>query len=66
VSSHYTIIIQWSDEDQCYVISLPEWGEYCHNHLHCSKNYTVQAEQEYQRAEQIAAPLRAAGIEPNL
>lgn len=28
----YTIIIQWSDEDQCYVVSLPEWGEFCHTH----------------------------------
>lgn len=29
---HYTIIIQWSNEDNCYVVSLPEWGEYCHTH----------------------------------
>ena len=29
---HYSIIIQWSDEDQCYVVSLPEWGEFCHTH----------------------------------
>jgi antitoxin HicB len=28
----YTIIIQWSDEDKCYVVSLPEWGEFCHTH----------------------------------
>ena len=28
----YTIIIQWSHEDQCYVVSLPEWGEFCHTH----------------------------------
>ena len=28
----YTITIQWSEEDQCYVVSLPEWGEYCHTH----------------------------------
>lgn len=28
----YQIIIQWSDEDKCYVVSLPEWGEYCHTH----------------------------------
>lgn len=28
----YTIIIQWSEEDQCYVVSLPEWGEFCHTH----------------------------------
>jgi antitoxin HicB len=29
---HYTIIIQWSDEDNCYIVSLPEWGEFCHTH----------------------------------
>ena len=29
---HYTVIIQWSDEDQCFVVSLPEWGEFCHTH----------------------------------
>ena len=28
----YTIVIQWSDEDNCYVVSLPEWGEFCHTH----------------------------------
>jgi predicted RNase H-like HicB family nuclease len=22
----YTVIIQWSDEDHAYVVSLPEWG----------------------------------------
>lgn len=28
----YTITIQWSDADQCYVVSLPEWGDFCHTH----------------------------------
>ena len=32
MKTHYTITIQWSEEDQCYVVSLPEWGEYCHTH----------------------------------
>lgn len=32
MNNHYTIMIQWSDEDQCYVVSLPEWGEFCHTH----------------------------------
>ncbi|OCQ95412.1 hypothetical protein BCD64_26075 [Nostoc sp. MBR 210] len=32
MTSHYTIIIQWSDEDDCFVVSLPEWGDYCHTH----------------------------------
>jgi antitoxin HicB len=26
----YSVIIQWSDEDQLYVATLPEWG--CHTH----------------------------------
>jgi antitoxin HicB len=32
MNSRYTIIIQWSDEDNCYIVSLPEWGEFCHTH----------------------------------
>jgi predicted RNase H-like HicB family nuclease len=28
----YTVIIQWSEEDQAYVVSLPEWGPYCKTH----------------------------------
>lgn len=28
----YTIVIQWSEEDQCFIVSLPEWGEFCHTH----------------------------------
>jgi len=26
------MIIEWSDEDQVYVVSLPEWGKYAHTH----------------------------------
>lgn len=29
---HYTMLIQWSKEDQCFVVSLPEWGKFCHTH----------------------------------
>jgi len=29
---NYTMLIQWSDEDQCFIVSLPEWGEFCHIH----------------------------------
>jgi antitoxin HicB len=29
---NYTIIIQWSEEDNCFIASLPEWGEFCHTH----------------------------------
>jgi predicted RNase H-like HicB family nuclease len=26
MSSRYSMLIQWSDEDQCYVVTLPEFG----------------------------------------
>ena len=32
MNHHYSIVIQWSDEDMCFVVSLPEWGEFCHTH----------------------------------
>lgn len=28
----YSILIQWSDEDQCYIVSLPEFGKYARTH----------------------------------
>jgi predicted RNase H-like HicB family nuclease len=28
----YSILIQWSEEDQAYIASLPEWGEYARTH----------------------------------
>jgi predicted RNase H-like HicB family nuclease len=32
MNHHYSIVIQWSDEDQLYVVSLPEFGPYAHTH----------------------------------
>lgn len=32
MNSQYSILIQWSDEDQKYVVSLPEFGPYAHTH----------------------------------
>ena len=31
-SPRYSVVIQWSDEDQLYIASLPEWGPYCKAH----------------------------------
>ncbi|HEX2347118.1 MAG TPA: type II toxin-antitoxin system HicB family antitoxin [Ktedonobacterales bacterium] len=28
----YTIVIQWSNDDDAYVVSLPEWGDLVHMH----------------------------------
>ena len=29
---HYSMIIEWSDEDAVYVVSLPEWGSGARTH----------------------------------
>jgi predicted RNase H-like HicB family nuclease len=26
-SLHYSMVIQWSDEDSAYLVTLPEWAE---------------------------------------
>jgi antitoxin HicB len=28
----YSMVIEWSDDDQAYVVSLPEWGDLVHTH----------------------------------
>ena len=28
----YSVVIQWSDEDGKYLVSLPEFGPYAHTH----------------------------------
>jgi predicted RNase H-like HicB family nuclease len=28
----YSILIQWSEEDEKYLVSLPEFGPYAHTH----------------------------------
>ena len=34
---NYTIVIQWSDADQAYVVSFPEWeAAGWHGHTHSS------------------------------
>jgi predicted RNase H-like HicB family nuclease len=32
MKTHYSIMIQWSDEDSCYIASLPEFGPYALTH----------------------------------
>ena len=31
-TSRYSMMIRWSEEDQLYIASLPEWGPYAHTH----------------------------------
>lgn len=29
---NYSMVIQWSKKDNCFVVTLPEWGEFCHTY----------------------------------
>jgi predicted RNase H-like HicB family nuclease len=31
-------ILQWSAEDQKYIVSFPEFGSYAHTHAHMKKH----------------------------
>jgi predicted RNase H-like HicB family nuclease len=32
MKSYYSMIIQWSSEDEIYIVSLPEFGNRAHTH----------------------------------
>ncbi len=32
MNHHYSVLIQWLEEDNCYVVNLPEFGSYAHTH----------------------------------
>ncbi len=37
---HYLKIVEWSEEDQCYVGSIPGWiGKCCHNKKICGSKF---------------------------
>lgn len=32
MTNHYSMLIQWSDEDKVFIVSLPEFGPYAKTH----------------------------------
>ena len=40
----YSILIQWSDENQKYVVSLPEFSPYSHTHGNTYEEATKNAQ----------------------
>jgi predicted RNase H-like HicB family nuclease len=52
---HYSIFIQWSDEDQAYLVSLPEWAEHTNNPVTHGATY----EEALRHGEEVLADLIA-------
>ena len=56
--SHYSLVIEWSDEDQLYVVSLPEWGRFAHTH---GKTYNEALENGKEVLDLLIESARAKG-----
>jgi len=54
---HYSILIQWSDDDQCYVASLPEFGPYAHTHGDTYEEALASAQEVLDLLVEDATPL---------
>jgi antitoxin HicB len=55
---HYSMVIEWSDDDQLYVVSLPEWGELAHTH---GKTYTEAVKNGEEVLEMLVEHYQAEG-----
>jgi antitoxin HicB len=58
----YSVIIQWSEEDQLYIVSFPEWGPGAHTH---GKTY-VEAAQNAQEVLELLMDGEESLPEPDL
>lgn len=58
----HSVLIQWSPEDQCYVVTLPEWGPGAHTH---GKTY-VEAAQNAQEVLELLMEDKKSLPAPNL
>jgi antitoxin HicB len=32
MDNHYSLVMEWSDEDNTFIVSFPEWGDHLHTH----------------------------------
>ncbi len=60
MNNQYSILIQWSQEDQKYIASLPEFGLYAHTHGNTYKEALKNAQEvlELLIEDYQACPLR--------
>ncbi len=45
MKSRYSLLIQWSDDDHKYIVSLPEFGPYAHTHGNTYEEVTQNAQE---------------------
>ncbi len=60
----YSMVIEWSDDDHAYIVSLPEWGDLAHTHVESYAEAVAMGEEllaglvasRQQQGEQLPTP----------
>lgn len=58
----YTIEVKWSDEDNCYVVLLPEFADQVYQPVADGKTYEEAMRRGHNALENIIATLQEEGI----
>ena len=55
---HYSMVVQWSDDDQAYLVSLPEWGGRVFNPVTHGDSYEDAIKQAHDALAALVASAR--------
>ena len=55
---HYSIVVQWSNDDQAYLVTLPEWGSLVFNPVNHGDKYEEDMRNGSEALEALVASAR--------
>jgi predicted RNase H-like HicB family nuclease len=55
---HYSMVVQWSDDDQAYLVTLPEWEGRVFNPITHGESYEQAVEQAHEALTALVASAR--------
>ncbi len=55
---HYSMVVQWSDDDQAYLVSLPEWEGRIFNPITHGQDYEDAIKQAHEALAALVASAR--------
>jgi len=60
-AEHYSMLIEWSDEDQAFLVSFPEWAGYIAQPVTHGDTYEEAARKGHEVLENLMATARNEG-----
>jgi predicted RNase H-like HicB family nuclease len=58
---HYSMVVQWSDDDQAYLVTLPEWEGRVFNPITHGSTYEMAIRQGHEALAALVASARRRG-----